>query len=311
MPEWGSIRTLLPHYQFFRLPGELRLFGEQPWPCLNLAAKHYRQRVITKFRLGRRLREGRPVGIFECDCGFVFARIGPDASVAGAYRAGRMISFGETWEGKLKELWAIPSLSLSEVGRRLGVDPLTVRRHAVRLNLSSPRPGKRMKPLSPTAQLKSSSREVEEAKRRTHRTAWLSTIKRHAKITMKALRRKLPRAYAWLLQYDGEWLKKHKPRTMRRTTAASGVDWKKRDADYAVAVRAAALSIRNASGRPVRVTKTAIGKAIGAVTLLQQKLHKMPQTAQVIESAIETREEYAGRRACWAAELDCQEYVML
>lgn len=64
-----------------------------------------------------------------------------------------------------------------------------------------------------------------------------------------------------------------------RNLSTISVDWKRRDAEYAVAVRAAASSLKDAPGRPVQVTRTAIGRAIGATTLLRQKLHKMPMTA--------------------------------
>ena len=59
----------------------------------------------------------------------------------------------------------------------------------------------------------------------------------------------------------------------------------------------------------MQVTKTAIGRAIGATTLLRQKLHKMPLTAQVLASGVETREQYALRRVRWAADLYNQEGV--
>jgi hypothetical protein len=88
------------------------------------------------------------------------------------------------------------------------------------------------------------------------------------------------------------------------------VDWKKRDAEYAVAVRAAAARIRNHPGRPVQVTKSAIGRAVGATTLLRQKLNKMPLTAQVIAGVVETRVEYATRRILWAAECFSRERSM-
>jgi hypothetical protein len=80
------------------------------------------------------------------------------------------------------------------------------------------------------------------------------------------------------------------------------VDWKKRDAEYAVAVRAAATRLGNNPGRPVQVTRGAIGRAVGATTLLRQKLHKMPLTAQAMAGVIETHVEYAVRRVRWAAE---------
>lgn len=90
-------------------------------------------------------------------------------------------------------------------------------------------------------------------------------------------------------------------RTRRRARPTSGVDWKKRDAEYAVAVQAAAARIKNHPGRPVQVTRAAIGRAVGAATLLRQKLNKMPLTAQVISGVVETRVEYAARRIQWAA----------
>jgi hypothetical protein len=89
----------------------------------------------------------------------------------------------------------------------------------------------------------------------------------------------------------------------------TSVDWKKRDAEYAVWVRDTATRFKEATTRPVQVTKTAIGSAIGAVTLLQQKLRKLPLTAQVLAGVVETREEYAVRRVWWAADLYWQECV--
>src|SRR2546423_11085222 len=121
-------------------------------------------------------------------------------------------------------------------------------------------------------------------------------MRRNLKITLKALRQKLPREYAWLLQNDTEWLDEHKPRHRRRNQSTSSVDWEKRDAEYAVAVKVAASRLKDAPGRPVKVTTTAIGRAVGAVTNLQQKPHKMPLTAQVLDSAVETRENRKSTR---------------
>jgi len=69
-------------------------------------------------------------------------------------------------------------------------------------------------------------------------------------------------------------------------------------------------SLKSASHRPIQITKTSIGRAIGAATLLQQKLDKMPLTAQVLASVVETREKYAVRRVWWAADFYCQAYVL-
>ena len=75
-------------------------------------------------------------------------------------------------------------------------------------------------------------------------------------------------------------------------------------------VSATASCLKNKPGRPVQVTRTAIGRAIGAVTLLRQKLNKMPLTAQAIDSVVETRVEYAVRRLRWVAECFIRERYM-
>lgn len=297
--------------EFFRLPAGLSFFGEGPWPCLNPTATHYRKPVIQECKPSSRLRDNRPVGTFSCECGFSYARSGPDSSAEDRFRIGRMISFGQVWEAKLRQLWKDTSLSLSEVGRRLGVDPLTVRRHATRLRLPFSRDGIKSKPLTHATRLKGKSLSAARGKKRHRcRSKWLSTMKVNQKVTLKALRYKLPREYAWLLQNDAEWLEAHKPRSKRRNLSTSSVDWKRRDAEYAVAVRAAASRLKAAPGRQVQVTKTAIGRALGAVTLLRQKLHYMPLTAQVLAGVVETRGQYAVRRVWWAADLYRQEDVL-
>jgi hypothetical protein len=129
-------------------------------------------------------------------------------------------------------------------------------------------------------------------------------------IPLKALRHKLPREYSWLRQRDSGWLKKHSPQIQKHVRSTSSIDWKRRDTEYTIAVQDAASRLINAPGRPIQVTKTAIGKAIGAVTLLQQKLDKMPLTAQALAGVVETREQYAVRRVCWSADLYCKEYVL-
>jgi hypothetical protein len=296
--------------EFFSLPSSPSFFGEGPWPCLNPTAEHYKEPVIQECRLSPRLRDKRPVGTFSCECGFSYARSGPNSSSEDRFRVGRMISFGQVWEAKLKGLWKDTSLSLSEVGRRLGVNPLTVRRHAARLKLPPSRSGRRPKPLNPDVQLKGARDPmVLVEKRRACRAKWIAAMRQSPKITLKALRRKHPREYAWMHQNDPEWLKRHSAHSGRRVCSMTGVNWKKRDAEYAVAVRAAATRLKNNHGRPVQVTKTAIGRAIGAITLLQQKLHKMPLTVQVLASMVETREQYAVRRVWWAANLYSQEGV--
>lgn len=184
-------------------------------------------------------------------------------------------------------------------------------RHAARLKLSLSRSDKRLNPLPRATQLKGKAVSAAlENKWQVYRAKWLSSMKKGQVITLKTLRVKLPREYAWLQHNDSQWLAGHMPRPQRRNPPTASVDWKRRDAEYAAAVRAAASRLKDAPSRPVRITKTAIGRALGAITLLQQKIHKMPLTAQILGGVVETREQYAVRRVWWAANFYLQEYVV-
>lgn len=294
-----------------RPPTEMLPFGEGPWPCLNPTAEHFREPVIPEYKLSSRLRDGSPTANFSCGCGFSYARSDPDSSPKDKFRIGRIISFGPVWEAKLKQLWKDSSLSLCEVGRQLGVDTLTVRRHAARLNLPTSRPAGKSKPLKRAAHLKGvSALTAHVEKQRIYRVKWASEIQQAPRTTLKDLRCKLPREYAWLLQNDSAWLKRHRPNYRRRTQATSSVDWGRRDNEYAVAVLAVAENLKNNLGRPVQVTRTAIGKAVGAVTLLRKNLQRMPLTAQILANAVETRVEYALRRILWAAECFIHDIIL-
>jgi Tn7-like transposition protein D/TniQ len=319
----GSKYTLHPLYHllmmkflgstaedFFQLPEELNFFGESPWPCLNPAADHYKQQVIAECCPGNRLRNNKPVGIFSCECGFSYARTGPDLLSEDRLRISKMISFGPIWEAKLKELWKNSALSLSEVGRRLDVDPLTVRRHATRLNLFFSTNGRRTKSLSSCAQLKNEDRAKKMRRtRKSFRAKWLSVMKQKSKITLKSLRKALPKIYAWLLQNDSKWLKRNCPKSVKHKKVNSSVDWKSRDAQHAVLVKQSAARIRSAPGRPVRITRTAIGRDLGVVSLFQKHLRKMPLTCRMLVSSVESSEGFSIRRIWWAADRYLEEGV--
>ncbi|BFH34761.1 hypothetical protein J6TS7_51520 [Paenibacillus dendritiformis] len=79
------------------------------------------------------------MGTFHCECGFVYSRRGPDTTSSDKYRIGRIKAFGEQWINKLKELSNNPSLSLREIARQLGVDPMTVKVQRTKLNSDRPK----------------------------------------------------------------------------------------------------------------------------------------------------------------------------
>lgn len=288
---------------FFSLPEEIKFFGDPPWPCLNPAAEHFKEGVVAECGISFRGPEHRPVGTFCCDCGFTYARTGPDTTPEDKFRVSKVKSFGPVWEQSLERLWAVPALGISGIARNLDVDPLTVRRHAVRLGLSFQRASRiAIKPLDSSLKLKAGdARKAHCQKIREKRRAWLSTMERNPKLSMKSLRGELPRVYAWLLKYDGDWLKAHRPARPKQGRANASVDWGRRDAKLALAVRSKAAELLNTPGKPVFLSKTAICNSLGIKTLLRQKIGKLPRTAEALAAAAESRVDYAVRRVQWAA----------
>jgi hypothetical protein len=288
---------------FFNLPAKFEFFSTGPWPCLNKAATHYRELVVTDCRVTHRGQSQRPVGTFECVCGFVYSRTGPDKETEDRYRIGKMKSFGYVWEASLKKLWNDPSLCRSEVARRLGVDPLTIQRHAASLGLPSDRLGKKAAAIKLTLLLKSQSAPEDNDKiRLTRRREWMFAMRQSPQAELKTLRRQFPRLYASLCKHDSEWLKTNRPPKRKRGRRVSSVDWKKRDAKFEIRVRDTASRLLLLPGKPKRVTKTAIARDLRQVTLLQQKLTKLPRTAKMLSAVEESREEFAIRRIRWAAD---------
>lgn len=127
-------------------------FGNGPWPCLNRAADHYGAEVIATCRLSTGMLSGRPVGQFACDlCGFTYTRMGPDEVPADRLRHSNVLSVGEVWERRLKDLWMDETVTTTALARdHLGVHFVTVQRHADRLGLPSPRPGSHAWTATPT-----------------------------------------------------------------------------------------------------------------------------------------------------------------
>jgi hypothetical protein len=300
---------------FFSLPTERQPFGEGPWPCLNPASSHYLQDQVNECRIAYSQHiGGRPVGTFLCSCGFTYARTGPDMKAEDRFKSSKVTAFGQIWENRLCDLWEDEMISLRGIARQLGVDPLTVKRHATRLALPFPRPVGYSLPLKETQQLRSHPTPLlrpKPAKLDTYRAKWLAVRQANPAAGVKELRSSAPDVYVWLYRNDLTWLQEHMPDVQKRRRASFRVDWGARDKLLSDSVKISALRIRDASGSPQRVTVSAIGRHTGQLALLQQHLDKLPLTREVLLDITEKREEFAVRRIRWVAAQHRQRGVRL
>ena len=293
---------------FFALSAAYQPFGEPPWPCLNPVCRFYRQPSITNCQIVYPpSMGGHPTGIFSCACEFVYARSGPDANRRGSLQEGKIIQFGSPWEETLQRLWCDPSFSVNSIARRLGVDPLTVKRSAVRLGLAFTRRHEealiQLKPVEPSYIPQTRVTPIDPA---SQREAWLAAMQAHSKCGTKALRRLLPGLYAWLYRHDRVWLQTHLP-VRTRTRGRLRVNWEHRDGQLAKSVRRVAAALKEGVTHPIQITIAAIGRHIRQLALLQQHMDKLPMTAAALAEVVESREDFALRRIQWAAATYFQE----
>jgi hypothetical protein len=288
---------------FFSISSDWQPFGVAPWPCLNPTCRYYRQFQIMECQVTHsQYVSGKPIGTFSCTCGFTYSRTGPDTSTEDLFRLSKVKSFGRVWENRLRALWEDETVSLRGIAYQLGVDPLTVKRHTTRLGLPFPRPVSHSLPLKEAEKLRHRNAAMPESdKREVKRARWLTTMKEDPGAGVKILRSKIPGVYTWLYKNDLEWLKEHIPTRKKAIQRSTRVDWNMRDRQLAELVKSSAIRIKNAPGRPIRVTLTAIGRDISQTALLQQHLNKLPLTAEKLVEFVETYEEFAVRRIEWAA----------
>lgn len=210
-----------------------------------------------------------------------------------------------TKDGVLRLLWSQAQISLREKARRLGADPVTVKRHALRLGLDFPE-GMSEHRAHLSANTETSRKASMLGIREEHRARWLHVVAQNDGVGAKKLRQQAPNTYAWLYRQDKQWLKGHLPEWVRATRQASRVDWPERDKALSKAVRHSAEQIASRPGRPSQITVASIGREVGQLALIQQHLDKMPLTRQLLDSVCETGEEFTIRRLLWAWNYYCQ-----
>ncbi len=255
--------------------------------------------------LGKRKR-GRPLGIFRCECGFVYNRVGPDGSEEDRYRIDSIESYGPEWERVLRESWSNTSLSAEGAARMLGVSSLTVVRHAIRLALPMNILGARQVSTKTVERYKNYRRTRKEALEH-YRNEWLSVLESNPKASRNQLISLASFLYLWLRKNDSEWIENHLPLVRKGERKAELKDWGSIDTDLAAAVESAAARIRALPRRPIRISLAAISREVGHKLWLEFRLHKLPLTYKALNICLETVEEFLIRRVGWAEEYYSQQ----
>ncbi len=286
-----------PVTSFFALETHFKPFGIGPWRCFNGAARHYLQLVITQVQVTWSHDSKKALGTFGCSCGFSYSTTDPHLPTAMQFKFGKVKTFGKLWEHKLRWLVEVRKFGLRETARRLRVDPITVKRHARRLNVSC-QWSYRLSPSTapPTVPSHKSHEEVKA----TNRMTWTQLRDNDIGVSKTAMRLQAPATYIWLYRYDRVWLDSNSPSRKAPAMPTRRVDWDKRDEAVLAEAQTAVLELLKLQP-PVRVTISRVGKVIGLLPLLEQHLDKLLLTKAYLKTIIESQERFQIRRVEWAA----------
>lgn len=262
---------------------EYQPFGEAPYYCLNPAATHFKERVISHISISLCTDTGRPVATFSCCCGFIYSRRGPDQFEKDKFKIGRIKRFGHVWESKLNQLVHVEKKSLNSAAKELQCDIGTVKKYVNR----------------PTFKDENISEEFTEDLTSTKQKEWLDLIRMHPEKSVTQLRKIAPALYAWHYRNNTTWLKGHSPKQGTKPVTSGRVDWTKRDDEILLQVKWATNKLY-AYDKPIYVNKTRIGKEIDQLSVIEKHLDKLPMTKEYIEEHIETRKQFQIRRIKWA-----------
>jgi hypothetical protein len=259
-------------------PTEHVPFGKGPWPCLNKVCIGFKEKVIIEIQTN--FYEGSPVGYFSCNhCGFTYVRRGPDQSAQDVLKVGRVDDYGWFWNQKLLELSRDENISVNEMARILGVDP-----HTVKVHLQNNKQNQNLQGIT----------ELDGK-----RNEWLEVRKSHPEMGTKALYKNYSSLCSWLSRYDPEWFHENKP-DPKRVNNRLQVNWAALDDEISLQLPSAIDQLHHIQGRPIRITRKAIGRKFEKEHFLERHLNKLPRCKKLIEDAVENTVEYSIRRLHWA-----------
>jgi hypothetical protein len=207
----------------------------------------------------------------------------------------QVLSRGHLWNEKLIELIRNECSSLRSIARTLKVDPMTVKRCAEALKLCTPW-------IKPPVSKVSDNQSIQDIKQH-KRSDWLKFCQVNPESTGTELRKMNPALWTWLYRNDHEWLQNNKPALTKPVNKKVRKDWSEVDQQLTLRLETCVEQILNSPEKPVQVTKAELARQLGMTQLFSSKvITKLPRLKTRSTALLDTRESFARRRICWAAD---------
>jgi transcriptional regulator with XRE-family HTH domain len=225
----------------------------------------------------------KPVGTFACDCGYIYSRTGPDCSDADRYRKGRVKVFGLVWEERLKSLLMDTHWTYRNLAERMGCDIKTIQKFSAIF--------KKADDYEIKAQRESNIMAQE------YKENLLNALKAYPELSRTQIRKLCKKEYSFFYRHEKDWLLSILPAPKHQSGSTGYVDWNKRDHEILQLLKSAYSILLNWE-KPIRITKTALGKMVNKLSTIEKHLNKLPYCAKFISQICEIKSEFQLRRCC-------------
>lgn len=264
---------------FFEIKIHNNPFGEGPWPCLNVAAEHYLEKVINKCEVENAYRSTVPKGIFKCTCGYVYCRNGPDKNEQDIFRVDKVLERGEKWEIKFKKCLEDSNYNISYTSKAMQCSQYKIRKY--------------MKNNGFTEQIR-----LGEDKRKDKFIEYSNDIINYMKLipncTKTNIHVNLSKQVSWFRRNNPEWLNEKLSICKKKQKAVKHkIDYNKLDIKILNCVKRAYNELILLE-KPVRITGWVIEKHLNLY--IMKRIKKLPKTKEYLDEIIETFEEFRIRR---------------
>jgi hypothetical protein len=254
------------------------IFDKAPYPCLNPACKNYRRNVIYKTIVTPDSKTRQPVETFECKCGFIYSRRGPDKTLEDRYRIGRIKQYGQVWEDKLQELLS-KGIITRQIAIKMNCDPMTVKKYAAK---------------SPIIDKKCHDILSHDL----YKQQIIDFVRINPQMSRTSIRENMQKQYAYLYRHEKEWLLANLPTESKSTGSKGYVDWNARDEIILARLHIAKQQIIESS-ELTRASMSRLIKMSGFGATLEHYKENLPMSSSFLSENSETLEDYRNRRCCW------------
>lgn len=212
-------------------------------PCINKASDHFGQLTARLQENSRYMEKDRQY--FLCPlCGLSYTK-------GGKSQKTKVVDFGWLWKERLASIANDPNLSIRKMARLMGADSETINKYRHILGITICRETDEV-----NLEKKKLKEDAAETMQKNYRLLWKGLHEKHPDKSKTELRRLLPGVYIWLYRNDRNWLVENQPPPQKPREAKQRINWSERDQYFRLEAEKVVDAIKNAQGKPVRITVT-------------------------------------------------------